>query len=181
VAGAFGVRGELRITAFSADPLALLAYRDLKAEDGGSVLTLTSGRAIKGGIAARAREVETCEQAEALRGLQLFVPRDALAPPEDDEFYVADLLGLEVRGPDGAALGRVRAVENFGAGDVVEIAPTDGPSWWLAFTLATVPEVRIDEGYLIAIRPPEDEAISPDRAAEPGPPAPSKRRGRPTR
>ena len=74
VAGAFGVRGELRITTFSADPLSLLTYRELKGEDGSPALTLTAGRAAKGGIVARAREVETRDQAEAIRGFGSISP-----------------------------------------------------------------------------------------------------------
>jgi 16S rRNA processing protein RimM len=156
VAGAFGVRGELRITTFSADPLSLLTYRELKREDGTAALTLTAGRAAKGGIVARAREVETRDQAEAIRGLRLYIARDRLSPLDEDEFYLADLIGLEARDLAGAVVGRVRTVENFGAGDLIEIAPAaDGPTFWLPFTREAVPEVRISEGW-IAIDPPPD-------------------------
>ena len=108
VAGAFGVRGELRITTFSADPLSLLTYRELKGEDGSPALTLTAGRAAKGGIVARAREVETRDQAEAIRGLRLYIAREDLAPPEEDEFYLADLIGLEARDLAGGERGHHR-------------------------------------------------------------------------
>jgi 16S rRNA processing protein RimM len=156
VAGAFGVRGELRITTYSADPLSLLTYRQLKREDGTPGLTLTAGRAAKGGIVARAKEVETRDEAEAIRGLRLYIARDVLSPTDDDEFYLADLIGLEVRDLAGAVVGKVRTVENFGAGDLVEIAPTaGGPTFWLPFTREAVPEVRISEGW-IAIDPPPD-------------------------
>lgn len=154
VAGAFGVRGELRITTFSADPLSLLSYRELKGEDGAVALTLTNGRAAKGGIVARAREVETRDQAEAIRGLRLYVAREDLAPPEEDEFYLADLIGLEARDLAGAVVGKVKTVENFGAGDLVEVAPVDGGvTFWLPFTREAVPEVSIANGW-IAIDPP---------------------------
>lgn len=156
VAGPFGVRGELRITTYSADPLSLLTYRQLKREDGTPGLTLTAGRAAKGGIVARAKEVETRDEAEAIRGLRLYIARDVLSPTDDDEFYLADLIGLEVRDLAGAVVGKVRTVENFGAGDLVEIAPTaGGPTFWLPFTREAVPEVRISEGW-IAIDPPPD-------------------------
>jgi 16S rRNA processing protein RimM len=159
VAGAFGVRGEVRITAYTEDPLSLLAYKALLREDGSPALTLTSGRAAKGGLIVRAKEVETREQAEGLRGLKLFFPREALPEPEEDEFYYADLLGLVVETPEGIQLGKVKAVQNFGAGDLLEIDPGQGrPSVLLPFTRDVVPEVRISEKRLIAIPPAETEA-----------------------
>lgn len=156
VAGAFGVRGEARITAYTADPLALLAYRDLKREDGSPALSLVSARAAKGGIVARAREIETKEQADALRGLRLYVPRAVLPEPEADEFYLADLIGLEVSGVDGAVVGTVRAVENFGAGDLLEVDPGAGrATFHLPFTREAVPEVDLAGGRLV-VDPPKD-------------------------
>jgi 16S rRNA processing protein RimM len=154
VAGAFGVRGEVRITSFTADPVALVDYKDLKREDGSPGLTLTSGRAAKGGIVARAREIETREQAEALRGLKLYIPRDRLPEPEEDEFYVTDLVGLAVETAEGEALGRVRSVQDFGAGDLLEVAPPEGgATWYLPFTREAVPEVRLSDGVVVAVRP----------------------------
>ena len=153
VAGAFGVRGEVRITSFTADPSALLDYRDMKHEDGRPALTLTSGRPAKGGVVARAEEVETREQAEALRGLKLFVPRDILPDPEEDEFYVTDLIVLAVESPDGEPLGRIRSVQDFGAADLPEIQPQEGPTWYLPFTRAAVPELRIPERHALRLRP----------------------------
>lgn len=159
VAGAFGVRGEIRITAFTEEPTALLRYRRLKRADGSVALTLTGGRAAKGGLIARAAEIETRDQAEAARGLALFVARDELpAPKDEDEFYLADLIGLQARDPAGAVIGRIRAVENFGAGDLLEIAPPDGPTWWLPFTREAAPEVRIADGFVVVVRPAETEA-----------------------
>jgi 16S rRNA processing protein RimM len=156
VGGAFGVKGEVRITTFTAEPLALLDYRDLMREDGSPALTLVSGRAAKKGLVARAREVATPEQADALRGLRLYVPREALPEPDEDEFYLADLIGLEARDPAGALVGRIRAVQDFGAGDVLEITPAEpGPTWWLAFTRENCPDVRLAEGVVIVIRPLE--------------------------
>ena len=155
VAGAFGVKGEIRITSYTDEPAALLRYRDLKQADGTPALTLTGGRAHKGALVARAKEVASREDAEGLRGLELFVPRDALPPPDEDEFYLADLIGLAAVTPDGAPLGRIKSVQNFGAGDLLEIAPETGPSWWLPFTKEAVPEVRIADGAVIAVRPEE--------------------------
>ncbi|MBL8553132.1 MAG: 16S rRNA processing protein RimM [Phenylobacterium sp.] len=158
VAGAFGVRGEVRITSFTAEPAALLEYKDLKREDGSVGLTLLSGRPAKGGVVARAREIETREQAEALRGLKLFIDRAALPEPDEDEFYVTDLIGLSVETADGAALGTVKAVQDFGAGDLLEIVPPEGgATWYLPFTREAVPEVRIAERKVVGVRPPEIE------------------------
>ncbi|MFD1191741.1 MULTISPECIES: ribosome maturation factor RimM [Phenylobacterium] len=158
VAGAFGVRGEIRISTFTEDPLALAAYKTLLRQDGSHGLTITSARVAKGGVVARAKEVADRDQAEALRGLKLFIPRDALPPPEDeDEFYLADLIGLSVETPEGEVLGRVKSVHDFGAGDLLEIDPPQGATWWLPFTREAVPEVRIAEGKLIGVRPVESE------------------------
>ena len=158
VAGAFGVKGEVRLTSYTADPMALLGYRDLKRENGQTGLTLASARPHKGGIVARAKEIETREQAEGLRGLRLYVPREALPPPEDeDEFYLVDLIGLAVETPAGEALGVVRNVQDFGAGDLLEIQPAEGASWWLPFTREAAPEVRLAERRIIAIPPSETE------------------------
>jgi 16S rRNA processing protein RimM len=159
VSGAFGVRGEVRIATFTETPLAVLDYRDLVREDGSHGLTLLSARAAKHGVVARTKEITTPEQADALRGLELYVARDRLPPPQDeDEFYLADLIGLQARDPQGAAVGTVKAVHNFGAGDLLEIQPADpGPSWWMAFTRETVPEVRIADGVIVVVRPDETE------------------------
>jgi 16S rRNA processing protein RimM len=156
VAGGFGVRGEVRITAFTEDPLALKAYRDLKREDGAAALTITAARAVKGAIIARAKEIETKEQADALRGLGLYIPREALPKPAEDEFYLADLIGLDARAPAGESLGWIKAVHDFGAGDILEIDPGQGrATWYLPFTREAVPEVKVAQGHVIAVRPSE--------------------------
>jgi 16S rRNA processing protein RimM len=158
VAGAFGVRGEVRITSFTAEPLALLDYKDLRREDGSAGLTLTSARAAKGGIVGRAKEIETREQAEALRGLKLYIPRSQLPEPDEDEFYVSDLVGLSVVTAEGEALGRIKAVQDFGAGDLIEIVPPEGgATWYLPFTREAVPEVRMADGVVVAVKPDEVE------------------------
>jgi 16S rRNA processing protein RimM len=153
------VKGEIRITTFTDEPMGLVRYRDLKRADGAPALTLMSGRPAKGGVVARAKEADTRDQAEALKGLELYVSRESLPPPADDEFYLADLIGLAARDRSGAVVGTVKAVENFGAGDLVEIAPADGgPSWWLPFTKEAVPDVRIGEGWIVIERPDETDA-----------------------
>ena len=155
VAGAFGVKGELRITAYTDDPVSLVRYRDLKGADGAPALTLTAGRAHKGALVGRAEEVASREAAEALRGLDLFVPRHVLPPPDEDEFYLADLIGLAAVAPDGAPLGRIKSVQNFGAGDLLEIAPETGPSWWAPFTREAAPEVKIADGVVVVVKAAE--------------------------
>ena len=157
-AGAFGVRGELKISAHTADPLSLIAYSPLLDETGAVALTLQGGRAVKGALITRAREVATREEAQALRGLRLYIERIALPAPAEDEYYLADLIGLAVRAPDGESLGEVRSVANFGAGDLLEIAPADGaPPWWSPFTREAVPEVNIAEGWVVVVRSAETD------------------------
>lgn len=156
VAGAFGVRGEVRITSFTEEPLALARFRELKRQDGSPGLTILSAREAKGSVICRCPGIETKEQADALRGLRLFIPREALPPADEDEFYLADLIGLAVVTPEGEALGSVKSVQDFGAGDILEITPAEGgPTWYLAFTREAVPEVDIAGGRLVAIRPTE--------------------------
>ena len=164
VGGGFGVRGEVRITAFTADPMALLAYGPLLRADGSVGLTLTAARPDKNGVVGRAREIATKEQADALRGLKLHVPRDRFPAPEDeDEFYLADLIGLQARDADDAVIGTVKAIQNFGASDMLEIAPAEGgPTWYLPFTREAAPEVRLAEGWLRALRPAEVGEREPD-------------------
>jgi 16S rRNA processing protein RimM len=179
VAGAFGVRGEVRITSFAAEPSALLRYRSLRDEAGAVALTLTGGRVAKGAVIARAQEVPSREAAETLKGLSLYVQREALPAPDEDEFYVADLIGLEVRDQTGAVLGRVRAVEDFGAGDLIEVEPPGAPSWWVAFTRDNAPEINVAGGYVVVVRPAEDEAPTPSDGGASGPPGRPKRPRRP--
>lgn len=163
IAGGFGVKGEVRVTAFTADPLALTAYGPLLRADGSVGLTLTTVRPDKNGVVGRAKEIATKEEADALRGLKLHVPRDRFPEPDEDEFYLADLIGLEAREPDGVVLGSVRAVQNFGADDMLEIAPANGgPTWYLPFTREAVPELHIADGWVLAVRPNEVGEREPD-------------------
>lgn len=156
VAGAFGVKGEVRLSAYTAEPQALLGFKALLRKDGEPGLTLLSGRPHKDGVVARAREIATKEEADALRGLLLHVPRESLPEPEEDEYYLADLIGMAAVTPQGETLGKVKAVQDFGAGDILEIDPArGGASWYLPFTRECVPEVDIAGGKIIAVRPAE--------------------------
>jgi 16S rRNA processing protein RimM len=155
VAGAFGVKGEIRIHAYTERAEALLSYGALVAKDGSLLLNLTGGRVHKGGLVARANQVETREQAEALRGTDLFVPRERLPAPDEDEFYIADLIGLAAVDLDGAPLGVIKSVADHGAGDILEIAPPQGASWLVAFTRQNAPEIRFETGEIVIVRPAE--------------------------
>ncbi|WP_312686853.1 ribosome maturation factor RimM [Brevundimonas nasdae] len=163
IGGGFGVRGEVRVTAFTADPLALTAYGPLLRADGSVALTLISTRPDKNGVVGRAKEIATKEEADALRGLKLHVPRDRFPEPDEDEFYLADLIGVQARGADGALMGQVKSVQNFGADDMLEIAPaTGGPTWYLPFTKEAVPELHLADGWLLAVPPNEVGEREPD-------------------
>ena len=155
VAGAFGVRGELRIATYTEDPLTLTKFKALTRQDGSPALTLTTARVAKDGVVARCVGVETKEAADALRGLRLYVPRAALPEPDEDEFYLADLIGLPVRHTaTNELLGTIKSVQNFGADDLLEITPAlGGQTWYLPFTRTAVPEVKIAEGLVLADPP----------------------------
>ncbi len=147
IAGAFGVRGEARLKSFCAEPEAIGEYAPLTTEDGRSFdVKLT--RAIKDGFAARLSGIATREEAEALKGTRLYAPRERLPALPDDEFYHTDLIGLLVVDTGGAELGRVRAVHDFGAGDVLEVL--GGKELMLPFTRAVVPTVDLNARRIVA-------------------------------
>ena len=153
ISGAFGVHGEARIKSFTADPAALEEYSPLTTQDGTRSFKIS--RPVPNGFAARLSDVRTKEDADALKGVQLFVPRDRLPSLPDDEFYHADLIGLTVLDTGGTTLGTVKAVMNHGAGDLLEIVvPGTSATVFMPFTLAVVPTVDLASGRLIA-DPPE--------------------------
>ncbi len=160
IAGAFGVTGEVRLKSFTTEPEAIGAYGPLSTEDGARSFRFEISRAVKNGFAARIDGVTTKEAADALRGTKLFAERDALPSLPDDEFYHADLIGLAVHDTGGRFLGRVTAVHNHGAGDLLEIAGTGlkTPAL-LPFTQAVVPTVDLTAGRIVADPP---EGIFPD-------------------
>jgi 16S rRNA processing protein RimM len=126
-----------------------------------------STRIAKGGVIARCKGIETKEQADALKGLSLHIARSALPEPDEDEFYLADLIGLAAVNPEGQRIGRVKSVQDFGAGDILEIDPAEGgPTWYLPFTREAVPDVRISAGQIIIVRPDEVEWV-PETGADP--------------
>ena len=139
VAGAHGIQGEVRLKLFAETPASLESHRVFEA--GGRVLTLKAIRADKGGAVARFAEIADRTAAEALRGTVLTIARADLPSLADGEFYHADLIGLAVFDTDGAAIGTVVAVENFGAGDILEIEKPGGSRFMVPFTPVAVPEV----------------------------------------
>ena len=154
ITGAHGIKGEVKLKSFTADPEAIADYAPLTSEDGTRSFTLRITGAVKGGFAARLSGVTTKEEADALRGLRLFVPRDRLPSLPDDEFYHADLIGLLVVDTGGAELGRVKSVQNHGAGDILEIhGPGLKSTVLLPFTLDAVPTVDLAAGRIVADPP----------------------------
>lgn len=155
IAGSFGVKGEVRLKSFCAEPDAIASYGPLYSEDGATSWDVKVTRSVKNGFAARLSGVMTKEAADALRGTRLYAPRDKLPALPDDEYYHADLIGLDVLDTGGNELGRVNAVLNHGAGDLLEIAVQDRrQSVLLPFTLATVPTVDLASRRII-VDPPD--------------------------
>ncbi len=155
ITGAFGVKGEVRLKSFCADPEAIGDYGALYTEDGSASYEVEITRAVKNGFSAKVSGVRTKEEADALKGVRLFADRDALPSLPDDEYYHTDLIGLEVFDTGGQKLGKVAAVHNHGAGDILEITgPALKTPVLLPFTLAAVPTVDLTAGRLIA-DPPE--------------------------
>ncbi len=156
VAGAFGVRGELRVKPFTTDPETLFGLGPMLDEQGAVFLTLGRRRIIPDGYAVFAKEVPTREAAMALASRRLYVPRAALPETDDDEFYHADLVGLRVVTLAGEDLGEIRSVQNYGATDLIEIWKTPGERqpWMLPFTLEIVPHVDLAKGEVTVV-PPE--------------------------
>ena len=153
--GSYGVKGEVRLKSFTAEPSDIADYSPLTSEDGTAAYRLTLTRPIKSGFAARLEGIRTKEEADALKGVQLYAHRDQLPSLPDDEYYYTDLIGLEVVDTGGAALGHVKSVMNHGAGDLLEIhGPGLKTTVLLPFTRAAVPTVDLTAARIIA-DPPE--------------------------
>ncbi|MGC6472403.1 MAG: ribosome maturation factor RimM [Parvibaculales bacterium] len=153
IAGAHGVRGDLKVKTFTADPLDLAAYGPLQDEDGSRFFDIMTIVPDKIGVRIRVRDITSRELAQSLKGTRLYVPRTRLPELEtQDDFYYADLTGLQAVYPSSNPAGVVVGVHNFGSGDLLEIA-ADGPSFFVPFTKACVPEVNIKAGQLVIIPP----------------------------
>lgn len=152
-AGAFGVAGEVRLKSFCSEPEAIASYGPLYTQDGSRQFQIRLTRPVAGGLGARVKGVATKEEADALRGVSLYAERSALPSLPDDEFYHSDLIGLEVRDTGGKLLGRVSAIHNHGAGDILEVIG-GAKALLLPFTLAVVPTVDL-AAKRIVVDPPE--------------------------
>jgi 16S rRNA processing protein RimM len=154
ITGAHGVRGAVRVKSFTAEPEDVARYGPLEDESGERRLSLHLIGNAKGVVIARLAGVADRDRAESMRGLRLYLPRAALPPAAEDEYYHADLIGLEAALADGTALGHVSAVHDFGAGDTLEIERTAGPPAMVPFTRAIVPIVDLAAGRLVLDPPP---------------------------
>jgi 16S rRNA processing protein RimM len=154
IAGSFGVKGEVRLKSFCTEPEAIASYGPLFTEDGRLSFKVTLTRPVAGGLGARLSGVATKEQADALKGTSLYAEREKLPPAGDDEFYHADLIGLDVVDTGGVPVGQVRAIHNHGAGDLLEIlGPGMTSALLLPFTVAAVPTVDIAARRIIVDLP----------------------------
>jgi 16S rRNA processing protein RimM len=155
IGAAHGIKGEVRVTSFTADPLDAARYAPLAAADGRvfEVATVRPGNAPQT-LIVRFVGIPDRNAAEALNGIELSVPRSALGEPADDEYFHADLIGLAAVSREGAPLGTVIAVQNFGAGDLIEIAPPRGNTVLVPFTRAAVPEIDVPNGRIVVAPPP---------------------------
>ena len=152
VLGAHGVRGLLRIRSYTEDPRAIVAYGPLEDESGRPSLKLAIESVRERFVIAAAHGIASRSAAEALKGTRLFVARTALPEPGAGEFYHDDLIGLRVALEDGRSLGRVRAIANYGAGDLIEIEPEGGGATLLIpFTKSRFPEVDLAQGRLVVV------------------------------
>jgi 16S rRNA processing protein RimM len=158
ITGAHGVRGEVKVRPFTAEPDALDAYGEVENAAGDRRFALTVERVGARGVIVRIAGVDDRDAALALRGTELWLDRHRLPEPGDDEWYVDDLADLEVVDTAGARVGRVRAVADHGGGDVVEIVADDGRELVVPFTRAHVPEVDVAAGRLVVAAPEWVEA-----------------------
>jgi len=158
VVGAQGVRGRVRIKSFTEDPMAIGAYGALENESGGRRFAIRPVGMSRGAVLADIEGVADRNAAEALKGTRLYVERSALGETEEGEYFHADLIGLAAEDGDGRALGRVKAVFDFGAGPLLELERTGGGTELVAFSDAAVPVVDLAGGRIVVHLPAEVEA-----------------------
>ena len=157
IGAAHGVRGAVKLWTFTEDPLAVKDYGPLLTKDGARQFEVTHAREAKDHLVATIKGVDTREDAERLNGIELYIAREKLPDTGDDEYYHADLIGLAAVTTSNEPLGRVAAIHNFGAGDIIEIAPPHGPTMLLPFTNAVVPTVDLKGGRVVIELPQEIE------------------------
>jgi len=152
-----GVRGQVRLKSFTAEPEAIASYRTLKLVSGKPV-RIASLRPQGAMLVATVDGVTSREAAETLNNLELFVDRAELPEPDEEEFYHADLIGLVAKGPDGAAIGTVTGVQDFGGGDIIAIRMPNGGELLVTFTRTNVPVVDVAGGFVVVV-PPEETQV----------------------
>ena len=157
VTGAHGIKGEVKVRTFTTGPEALNAYGPVATEDGRALQIASLRPAKDNEVIVTFAGVGDRNGAEALKGQRLYVPRAALPEPGKDEFYFADLIGLAAEDENGAALGRVKDVHNFGAGDVLEIEDAAGDARFIPFSADTVRTVDVTNKRMIVRLPKDDE------------------------
>jgi 16S rRNA processing protein RimM len=156
-----GVRGAVKLWTFTEDPLAVRHYGPLLTKDGARQFEVTHVREAKGHLVATLKGIATREEAERLNGVELYVAREKLPDTSADEYYHADLIGLAAVNAAGEPFGRVIAIHNFGAGDIIEVAPPNGATMLLPFTNAVVPTVDLEGGRVVIELPREIEDDEP--------------------
>ena len=156
-----GVRGAVKLWTFTEDPLAVQAYGPLVTKDGARSFEVATAREAKDHLVATLKGIATREDAERLNGIELFIAREKLPETDEDEYYHADLIGLAAVNAANEPLGRVTAIHNFGAGDIIEIAPPHGATMLLPFTNAVVPTVDLAGGRVVIELPQEIEGDDP--------------------
>ncbi|SDI69657.1 MULTISPECIES: ribosome maturation factor RimM [Bradyrhizobium] len=157
IGAAHGVRGAVKLWPFTEDPLAVMDYGPLTTKDGARQFEVTHARPAKDHLVATLKGVATRADAERLNGIELYVAREKLPATDEDEYYHADLIGLAAVNAANEPIGRVLAIHNFGAGDIIEIAPPSGPTLLLPFTNAVVPTVDLAGGRVVIELPQEIE------------------------
>ena len=157
IGAAHGVRGAVKLWTFTEDPRAVQRYGPLFTRDGARQFEVTHVREAKDHLVATLKGVATRDEAERLNGIELYVPREKLPDSDDNEYYHADLIGLAAVTTADQPLGHVVAIHNFGAGDIIEIAPPKGDTMLLPFTNAVVPTVDLAGGRVVIELPEEIE------------------------
>lgn len=163
IGAAHGIKGGVRIASYTADPLAIAGYGPLATNRPGLVVTIADAKLMKATVIAKLKGVTDRNTAETLNGVELYIDRDKLPDlsEDEDDFYHADLIGLDARLEDGTSLGKVLAVLNFGAGDILEVRDDKtGASELYPFTRAVVPTVRVKDGFVVIVPPETIEARS---------------------
>jgi 16S rRNA processing protein RimM len=164
IGAAHGVRGAVKLWTFTEDPFAVTRYGPLSSKDGARSFEVAQAREGKGHLVATLKGVTTRNDAERLNGIELYVAREKLPATDEDEYYHADLIGLAAVTATDEPLGKVIAIHNFGAGDIIEIAPPSGATMLLPFTNAVVPTVDIAGGRVVIELPAEIEGDEPPEA-----------------